>query len=341
MSKFYTLIYCSLFTLSLGIHTSLEAKQPPSRSQGVRLLAALPIPYREEKFQAIEQAFENRWNLFIKGKQFKAYIPNQTATNIAEEFKHIQTLREQTCFVDPKAAHLISKAEYMIAQELLEKGLFRAPRTIAFQYNCTDPTYNSSIIVLNGFRFLALEAPSAELTRNFFTLLQNYQVSQLVRLTAAQEKGKATAYPYWVGKTTRDQKTGAVSLNIPQFNNKTPYSLRYYTIENWHDQQGIAPKTLLNLILSIRKNHEPTTGLLATHCAGGVGRTGTFLAAFVLLDEIDKQIAKGIHPKNVNLSIEKIVLQLSLQRNNMVSKSAQYETLYRLVDLYLTMQTAK
>lgn len=343
MYKFYSAICLILCTLTLSVHANAAAKPQSSHPQAVQLLAALPVNYREARFQEVESAFEQRWNLFIKGKQFKRYVRNQTSANIAEEFKELQTLRLQTFFVDPKASHLISKAEYMIAQDLLEKGFFRTPKTIAFQYNRTDPSYNSSIIVLNGFRFLALEGPKPELIRNFFTLLQNHQVTQLVRLTPAEEKGKQKSYPYWKGKTTFDQKTGDLFLKIPQAHSKTPYSIRYYALDKWYDHQGISAKTLLNLILQVRKQAaEPSTGLLATHCAGGIGRTGTFLAGYVLLDEIDKQIAKGISPENIDLSIEKVVLQLSLQRSFMVSKNAQYESLYRLIDLYLTtMNTAK
>ncbi len=333
-------IFLFLTLLSFG---GLSQAKPHSKANGsnpqaVSLLAALPSSYREARFQEVEEAFAYRWNLFIKGKQFKKYSPNRNVTEIAEEFQHLATLRLQTCFVDPKASHLISKSEYMIAQDLLEKGLFRSPNTIAFQYNRTDPSYNSSIIVLNGFRFLALEGPSPDLVKNFFTVLQNNQVTQLVRLTAAEEKGKTKTAPYWLGKIKNDPKTGDIFLQIPQIKNKIPYDIQYYAIETWYDQQGISPKVLLNLILKVRKNYNPSTGLLAAHCAGGVGRTGTFLAGFILLNEIDKQIAKGINPANVDISIEKIVFQLSLQRAFMVTKPAQYQSLYRLVDLYLRSQ---
>jgi protein tyrosine phosphatase len=337
-----SLLKIFLFSVALGFCTLSQAepktKSKPINPQAVSLLAALPSSYREAKFQEVEQAFEQRWNLFIKGKQFKKYTPNRSAAEIAEEFQHLATLRLQTCFVDPKASHLISKSEYMIAQDLLEKGFFRSPHTIAFQYNRTDPSYNSSIIVVNGFRFLALEGPKPELVKNFFTVLQNHQVTQLVRLTAATEKGKTKSYPYWIGKTKTDPKTAEMFLQIPQVKNKIPYDIQYYAIDTWYDQQGISPKILLNLILKVRKSYNPTTGLLATHCAGGIGRTGTFLAGFILLNEIDKQIAKGITPANVDISIEKTVFQLSLQRTFMVTKSTQYQTLYRLVDLYLKSQ---
>lgn len=343
MFKFQSFIYSiTLFMLALNVHPTVAAKQStPVHPQAILLPAALPFAYREEQFQATERAFEQRWNLFIKGKQFKNYVPKQTAANIAEEFKHLQTLRLQTYFTDPKAPHLISKTEYMIAQDLLEKGFFRAPNTVAFQYNRTDPTYNSSTIVLNGFRFLALEGPRTEHLRNFFTLLQNHQITQLVRLTAAKENGESKTYPYWQNNLKRDEKSGDMFLRIPQYNNNVPYKIRYYAMNNWQDQKGISAQALLNLILKVRKHYEPTTGLLATHCASGVGRTGTFLAGYVLLDEIDKQMARGVKPEHINLSIEKIVLQLSLQRPYMVTKGSQYESLYRLVDLYLSMQTAK
>lgn len=343
----YVLFYCLVACLLLAVHTILEAKPAQTtpavtpNSQSVNLLAALPAAYREAKFQEVEQAFETRWNFFLKGKQFKKYTPNQSSQEIAEEFNHLSTVRLQTCFVDPKAPHLISKAEYMIAQDLLEKGCFRSPNTIAFQYNRTDPTYNSSIIVLNGFRFLALEGPNVDFIKKFFTLLQNHQVTHLVRLTPTKENGKMKSHPYWVGNTKQDPTTGDSFLEIPQFKNKTPYKMRYYTIDNWYDQQGVSAKTLLNLILKVRKHYNPSTDLLATHCAGGVGRTGTFLAGYILLNEIDRQMAKGISPSNIDLSIEKVVLQLSLQRPFMVTKSAQYETLYRLVELYLASKTAK
>lgn len=344
-SRAYVLFYFLIACILLATHTILEAKPKPSmpNNESVNLLSALPSAYRESKFKEVEQAFESRWNLFVKGKQFKKYSPNKSAAEIEEEFKHLSTVRLQTCFVDPKAPCLVSKAEYMIAQDLLEKDFFRAPNTIAFEYNRTDPTYNSSIIVVSGFRFIALEGPTSAFVKRFFTLLQNHQVTHLVRLTPAKEKGIVKVHPYWVGNTKQDATTGDVFLKVPQFKNRTPYNLRYYALNTWNDHQGVSEKTLLNLILKVRKHYEPSNNLnlLATHCVGGIGRTGTFLAGYVLLDEIDKQIALGISPSNIDISIEKTVLQLSLQRSSMVAKNAQYVTLYRLVDLYLTTNAAK
>src|SRR5471030_333608 len=92
-----SLLKIFLFSLILGFSTISQAvpKTKPKviNPQAVSLLAALPSSYREAKFQEVEQAFEHRWNLFIKGKQFKKYTPNRSVAEIAEEFQHLATLR--------------------------------------------------------------------------------------------------------------------------------------------------------------------------------------------------------------------------------------------------------
>lgn len=332
-SSYALLILSFLWQSSLYANSSKNVN--PSTSNAVALLASLPEQYLESQFQDIERAFNVRWDLFSKGRHFNAYKPNKTKQEIQDEFKQLNEWRLETWFVNPKDKQLISKADYMIAQELVEKGYYRTPRVIAFQYNLTNPMYNASTIVINGHRFFAFEGPKPEFVKNFFTVLQNHRVTQLVRLTKAEEQGKPKSSPYWLGRTKKD-KEGNLILQIPQFNNKSPYTLYYYPVETWPDHHGVSPNTLLTLIQNVRKQFkEQPSGTLACHCAGGVGRTGTFLAAFALLDEIDKQISKGATPDTIDISIEKTVLQLSLQRPFMVAKEAQYETLYKLVDLYL------
>ena len=251
------------------------------------------------------------------------------------EFDQLNDWRFHTWYVDPNAKTLISRVDFIVAQDLLEKGLFRKPSYLAFQYNQTDSTYNSSTIVLNNFRFLALEAPTAKTLRNFYLLLLNHRVTQLVRLTAATENGIERSTPYWLDKTKGDPTTGNAFLNVPQVASTNPYPVRYYATDNWFDNQSIAPSQLLKLILNVKKHYDPN-GLIACHSSNGTGRAGTFLAGFLLISEIDRQIATGTAPSAVDISIERVVMQLSLQRPYMVRKAEQYVTLYRLVDLYIS-----
>jgi len=306
MFKISTIVYKFVLVCLLIIFPLAASSAPP---ETVPSFPILPNQYRETKFSTIQENFEQRSVLFLKGRQFHNWQANKSQKAIFEEFDHLNEWRLHTWYVDPAAKTWVSREDFMIAQDLLEKGYYQRPQFIAFQYNQTDSSYNSSSIVLNGGHFLALEAPMAKTINNFIKLLINHQVTQLVDLTSGQTKG----------------------VNQSTMNTIASYS---YSINNWTDEKAINPKNLLKLIDKVRKEYEPT-GLLACYCPDGAGRTGTFLAGLILLNEIDKQIASNPKKtKNLEISIEKIVMQLSLQRPYMVSNKEQYLTLYRLVDLY-------
>jgi protein tyrosine phosphatase len=170
-----------------------------------------------------------------------------------------------------------------------------------------------------------------------FNLLHNYNATHLVRLTPAKEGGHEKCYPYWDRRDELTLSTQEHYLNIPlesEENNPEPYKLRYVAIDTWKDHQSGDPDALLGLILQARKGHD-SSSLMAVHCHSGVARTGTFISGFLLLDEIDRHFAEKKTLENLNISIEKTVMQLSLQRFYMVGKPEQYLTLYRLVDLYV------
>lgn len=302
-----------------------------SVSYPAEVFAALPEQYRETKIKLVQKSFEERALLFLQGRPFHNWSSDRSRDDILKEYEQINEWRFHSWYVDPKAKILIARNDFMVAQELLEKNLFRKPNTIAFQYNLTDATYNSSTVVLNNMRFLALESPSTKTAQSFNTLLQNHQVTQLVRLSSAQDKGGSVSY--WQGKQGKDANSKELIYNIAQSNSRIPYSVHYYAIEDWQEDKGYDPKALLGLIQRVRKNYDESQ-LLAVHCTNGVGRSGTFIAGMILLNEIDKQLAAN--PNNpVTVSIEKIVMQLSLQRPFMVGNIEQYVTLYRLVDAYL------
>lgn len=77
------------------------------------------------------------------------------------------------------------------------------------------------------------------------------------------------------------------------------------------------------------------SGPLAVHCTNGVGRTGTVIAAIALLDEAEKQIESGVPIDQIQISVEETVYKLSLQRFYMCAQIPQYESLYRVLELYV------
>ncbi len=340
--KFYTIkhykyrTFFLLFIYVIGFSASFGYAAPATANISPRTFPSLPLAYRENRYKEIQTAFDERSKLYLQGRQFHSWKANKSDQEIAQEYADLESWRHHAWYSNSGEKMLISRPDFMVAQDLLEKGYYKRPHLLAFQYNQTDGSYNSSTIILNGQRFLAMEAPStAKLTQNFFNLLQNHQVSQLVRLTPASENGVQKSIAYWQNRVKKDPKTGKQILQVPFAGSRQNYEISYYSIDNWLDHRGIDPKILLKTIQEVRKNYDPNVGLLACHCSGGVGRTGTFLAGFILLQDIDKQIALGATPETLDISIEKVVLQLSLQRIHMVARAEQYQTLYRLVDLYV------
>jgi len=333
-SKKVQALFLVLVNLCMIAPAPITAAVPKS----IQTFPSLPLQSRENHFQSVEKGFEERANLFLKGKQFHNWRPNKPIAEIKEEFKQIQEWRNHAWYSDITNQYLVSRTDFMVAQSLLERGHFLRPHLIAFQYNVTDPNYNSSTIVLNGQRFLALEAPRPNMVPHFFRLLQNHLVTQVVRLTPSTENGYFKSSPYWESRTQENPKAPEKFLVLPRDRKsegqEQGYKIRYYAIDSWRDNRGVSPKILLNLIQEVRQHYD-SKGLLACHCAAGVGRTGTFIAAFLLVQEVDRQLAAGVPVDALDVSIEKVVMQLSLQRPHMVAREAQYETLYRLLDTYI------
>lgn len=286
--------------------------------------------------KAIENALQSLLKKCLNKEYYIIWELNRSNETILEEFNRLNEWRRKIYYVDPTSNELELQEEFKVATDLCFNHHYRDSRYIAFQYNSTDPTYNASTIILNGLRILALEAPSQTSCEKFFNLLYKYRVTHLVRLTPALENGVEKSYPYWSGNiySDSDKKTNFLKVPIESENDLKPYTVNYIWTDNWEDNQSGDAEELLHLILEARKNFS-SNALLAVHCHSGVARTGTFIAGFILLDEIDKQILVGNSTNFLNISVEKIVMQLSLQRFYMVGQPLQYLTLYRLVDLYV------
>lgn len=313
----------------------------PSLAASIRALQtfpSLPAHEKESKFAAVEKGFEERSNLFLKGKHFQKWALNRKQKDIYDEFKRIEEWRNHSWYAENTGDLLISRTDFMVAQDLLEKGYYKKPNNIAFQYNQTDGSYNSSTIVLNGYHFLVLETPSVKNIHQFYKLLQNFQVTQLIRLagtTSTDGSHDSESYPYWQASIKQDVKTKGQYIHIPLAGVRKTYPIRYYFETFVKDNKGIDAKNLLKLIQSVRKDMDPNYPLIACHSTNGVGETGSFVAGFLLLQAIDQSLASGTALDDLNISIEEIVMKLSMQRLFMVDTAEQYLSLYRLVDLYI------
>jgi len=290
----------------------------------------------EEKFETAQKEFSKRWKHFAKGRKFSVFPRSTSDENIMSEFDDLQAIRHTVYYENPHQHPLRSTQDFERSQELLMFGFYKAPNLAAFHYNMSHPSYNSSNVSLNGHHFLALEGPQKpEHVPHFKRLLVNYGVKKILRLTKDVESGVFKSENYWKGHLAEDpQGQQVLTYELPEETKPEPYTFPYYGLDTWADNTGIDPSILLDLIERVRKEYKPGD-LTAVHCSAGVGRTGTFIAGFLILEDIDSQLKRGVPLDQIQLSIEELVYKLTLQRAYLVGNKAQYLTLYKLAGEYL------
>jgi hypothetical protein len=307
-----------------------------------RTFPRLSTSIRDNQLKKIHKAITVRNQKYLGNRSFALWSPNKPLDEIIEEYNAINLWRQaEVWYENPEDSALESREDFVVSQALLTSGCYRKPHCISFEYNNTDPSYNSSTVILNGLRFLALEAPSKDSVKAFRNLIHNQGVKTLVCLTPEFEGTVEKCFPYWKGELI----SGGRKLRIPLETERTreldlPYNVNFVFLDSWKDNESGNAGQLLDLIMQVRNEYDESA-LLACHCHAGVGRTGTFIVGFTLLHEIDQQIAAGTKPDDLKVSVEEMVMKASLQRFHMVGQVTQYCTLYQTVDLYVSQLKQK
>ena len=289
-----------------------------------------------KKIEGAEIGFQKRWNEFVRKKpNFILWNPNWKEEELKTRFDKIFKERNELYFINPEVFGKEGeiprwKDEYQpIKNWEIFHSRYNFPLT--FLYTLAYPNYNASIISLQGIHFLAMEAPTDKNLATFFKVLDEYKVTDLVRVTPAVYQGREASVPYWEDRLNIHSITGRTALEVNR------REIHYYPTDKWEDHQGIDYKKLLALVKAVKNSPVSDPKMIAVHCRAGVGRTGTFIAAYLIINEIDQQIASGVDPDQVKISIDKTIWELSLQRPLMLSHFPQYLTLHELVSYYIDL----
>ena len=296
---------------------------------------SLPLEDIQQHQENVEAEIKKRWQDVITVKGNFSLYKQKNDEEIYQEFKNLQSLRLKIWYRDPDVSPHICNKDYKAAQSLLGKGYYRTVNNLAFAYNHTDDFYNASTILINGQHFIALQEPNPEILSNFFTLLINQRANILIRLNPKTEYTDSHSIQYWDNRLSSD--SSILKMDTASWGHDTkPIYIPYFTIETWQDDQANDIESFYNLVQNVRNKYKTLDGKgpIACHCASGVGRTGTFIAGMVLAELMDRSDTD-------QLSIEKVVLQLSIQRPNMVGTASQYLMLYRFVDYYSKKKNIK
>uniref|UniRef100_A0A3Q2PFE7 protein-tyrosine-phosphatase n=1 Tax=Fundulus heteroclitus TaxID=8078 RepID=A0A3Q2PFE7_FUNHE len=207
---------------------------------------------------------------------------------------------------------------------------------------CSD-YINASYIPGNNYRreYIATQGPLPGTKDDFWRMVWEHGVHNVVMVTQCVEKGRVKCDQYWpadkeplyYGDLVIQMMSESVlpEWTIREFKitseNRCSYPrmLRHFHYTVWPDH-GVPESTqsLIQFVRTVRDyvDRSPSTGATVVHCSAGVGRTGTFIALDRVLQQLD---SKG------TIDLYGCVFDLRLHRQHMVQTECQYAFLHQCV----------
>lgn len=195
--------------------------------------------------------------------------------------------------------------------------------------------------------FVACQGPTASTVGDFWRLVWHVGATVVVMLTNLREKGKEQCTLYWptseepritTGGVTvsRRGEAGSDDLRVRKFvlhKGKEQRLIRQYHNTSWPDF-GVPRHEhhLLDLVSEVRDATPRDGSPVVVHCRAGVGRTGTFIGLWNLMDIVDTR-----QPQSIN--VQQTVLVMRECRPQMVQTPEQYLYLYKCIAVYLEHST--
>uniref|UniRef100_A0A667ZM29 protein-tyrosine-phosphatase n=1 Tax=Myripristis murdjan TaxID=586833 RepID=A0A667ZM29_9TELE len=205
---------------------------------------------------------------------------------------------------------------------------------------CSD-YINASYIPGNNFRreYIATQGPLPGTKDDFWKMVLEQNVHNIVMVTQCVEKGRVKCDHYWpfdhdplyygdlivqmLSESVLPEWTIREFKICSQLNYSRLVRQFHYTV--WPDH-GV-PETTQSLIQFVRTvrdyiNRTPGSGPTVAHCSAGVGRTGTFIVLDRVLQQLDNKDTVDIYGA---------VFDLRLHRSHMVQTECQYAYLHQCV----------
>ncbi|XP_052280875.1 uncharacterized protein LOC127878390 [Dreissena polymorpha] len=196
--------------------------------------------------------------------------------------------------------------------------------------------------------YIASQGPTEAMMDDFWRMIWQYDVSTVVMVTNLVEMGKMKCLRYWpleVGSLEDFQALTTTLIFMEEFTDYTVRKIKlshkdkpsvsrvvtHFHYTAWPDKDVPAStSSLLHFWRRIRAHDTDKKQPRVVHCSAGVGRTGTFIAMDILIDEGQARQTVDIYA---------CVTKLRQQRVNMVQTASQYKYLHRLMVEYLSLRS--
>ena len=165
-------------------------------------------------------------------------------------------------------------------------------------------------------------------------------------LTKLIEQDRPKADIYWPENVNESLEYYPMIITLLSVDTKKDFIVRKIKVERKDDPNDIeldhiqyigwpdfgVPRDLeiyAECYKTYRHAREKVSGPIVAHCSAGIGRSGTFIAIDMLLDNISYMIANS--PMQI-INIPRLVHELRTQRPGMVQTKHQFTFIYEFID---------
>uniref|UniRef100_A0A3Q3J1B7 protein-tyrosine-phosphatase n=1 Tax=Monopterus albus TaxID=43700 RepID=A0A3Q3J1B7_MONAL len=277
----------------------------------------------------------------IKACHFESHLSRLQADSnylLSEEFEDLKDVgRNQTMDV----ARLPENRGKNRYNNILPYDSTRVKLSYLEDDPCSDYV-NASYVPGNNYRreYVATQGPLPGTKDDFWRMVWEHRVHNVVMVTQCVEKGRVKCDQYWPADTEPLYYGDLViqmlsesvlpewtirEFRITSRGSSYPRLLRHFHYTVWPDH-GVpeSNQSLIQFVRTVRDyvDRSPSTGATIVHCSAGVGRTGTFIALDRVLQQLDSQ---------GTIDLYGCVFDLRLHRQHMVQTECQYAFLHQCV----------
>uniref|UniRef100_A0A8C5R3G3 protein-tyrosine-phosphatase n=1 Tax=Leptobrachium leishanense TaxID=445787 RepID=A0A8C5R3G3_9ANUR len=332
-----------LVIMLIGVTSLLICRQKCRRANSQDSMSAR---LRAERSSSVHLNVGHRGNKkttsSIKTNQFEVHFNKLQADSnylLSEEYEDLKDIGRNQTFDNALLPENRGKNRY---NNILPYDSSRVKLSNVDDDPCSD-YINASYTPGNSFRreYIATQGPLPGTKDDFWKMVWEQNVHNIVMVTQCVEKGRVKCDHYWpfdqdslyYGDLIVQMLSESVlpEWTIREFRICTEDQLdaarvvRHFHYTVWPDH-GV-PETTQSLIQFVRTvrdyiNRSPGTGPTVVHCSAGVGRTGTFIALDRILQQIDTKDSVDIYGA---------VYDLRTHRVHMVQTECQYLYLHQCI----------
>ena len=195
-------------------------------------------------------------------------------------------------------------------------------------------------------KFIAAQAPKENTAEDFWRMILEFNVTNIVMLTNVIEGNRKKCEMYFpldsrtpeqfgsfnIKQTHAETSLGYITRIFQVTDGKKKLKIKHFHFTAWPDHD--VPIVYDEFLTFSHKVHEEVKGSeshVLVHCSAGVGRTGTFIAIYNILSAIERSLP---------VSIYKIVHEMREHRPQMVQTFRQYKFIHLSVAELLFQDTS-